>query len=463
MSNNSELPTFRDYWGAEESGYGYFSNLYGPIELPGSTWSSGNMFEPGLTLPNFNMDDAVFEDRGCWHWGQPAELRMADSPYAEAFTSIFFSGVIRRLQAVEQLTLPPEYSTIPNTGAFSTAEHCMGCMLFARQFSLQEGVSEEEAVQAEMIGLLHDDGKGFGGHKWDWLQQSVGGPENKHDEDLYKYLEVHGIIDILHRNNIDPQTVINPNLNSWADCPSPDLCVDRVDYGLREMNRWNTAIRSAAFSVRDFTRTPEGMMAMKDQQRARLFSEGYLSLSEENWSEPTHRFIEAIDMLRLKLFYGQGGAPRSWVFKASFDDGEALVPLHEISPFDLMYVTDPAQALAMQTPNLGVQVLDTIMKDVSRYHRQYVWPGRSDRILNYMQQFGESTYSDVLAGNFEPLESTAFDSFREEYPPYLPLGFTIIDAESEAAQDTPIGTVDFALRPFKVRQIDPLVEMPGGL
>lgn len=461
MSDMNRLPNFTH--GVPEGEYGFSANTsVDRLKLPGQNWESGNMFTPGMVLPNCNMEDAEFDDRGCWRFGNPDTLRFHRGKYGAMFSEIFYSASKRRLQAVEQLTLPPEYSTVPNTAAFSNFEHGCGCMLFIRQMCEQEGIAEDDQVLYEARGFLHDDGKGFGGHFWDWLQQSVGGPENQHDLDLPRYLEVNGVSDILRKYGIEPSKVIATGQNNWVESKSPDLCVDRVDYGLREMNRWNDVIRSQAFSSKDFTITPDNMLAMTDQRRARIFAEGYLLLSQENWSEPTHRFMENMLLTRAKLFYGQGGSPRAWVFNESFGgpDG-ALVPLHEISPLDLMYVTDPARALATSYPNIGIQTLDAIMKSVAQYHRQYFWPGESERIRNYMHQFVLG-YEDVLASGHRSLDDPSFSGYKNEYPTSLPLGFAILEENAEAAKCTPGGCIDIPLKPFKARQIDPLVKVGAG-
>ena len=320
----------------------------------------------------------------------------------------------------------------------------------------------EELVIPKLRTLVSDVGHTFGSHLGDWMFQGMGGAENQHDIELRNYLEVVGINDILRKHNIDPDTVIFPDVNDWIEASQPDLCIDRVDYGLREMNRWNQVIHSQAFGSGDFTLTPEGMLAMKDQQRARLFSEGFLLLSQEHWAEPTHRAILDLYMLRTKLFYAQGGTPRTWVFNPDLS-GEALVPLHDIHPRDLMYITDPSNDLATAYPNLIIQTLDALMKSIAQYRRQYVWPGRNDRINAYMHQFVGNGYDTVCRNqSFERMESERFNTYLGEYPQSLPLGFAILSEAEAAAHPPGEGVIDFYQNPLKTRQIDPLVRTDTG-
>lgn len=457
MVNKPELPNFADPAARDEL-YGFSERDYGN-RLPGNSWESGNMFnmhEP----PNCNNDAAVFNDT-VWRWHQHDRLRLGEKPGDAVLQHIFYNDAVRRLQAVEQLTLPPEYSTIPNTAAFSRFEHIWGSVLFVRQVAEDNGISDELALGLELRTLLSDVAHTTGSHLGDWMFQGMGGAENQHDLELERYLEAVGIIDILAAHNIDPKSVVFPDKNDWVESRSPDLCVDRVDYALREMNRWNIAIRMQAYNSKDFTVTPEGMLAMVDQQRARAFSEGFLLLSQEHWSEPTHRFLLDMQMLRTKLFYAQGGAPRSWVFNPDLK-GEALIPLHGIHPRDLMYVTDHAQIAALAQPSLGGYTLDAIMRSVSQYRRQYVWPGRNQRIFEYMSQFIGDDYEQVKrSGTYEPLESHKFDSYQGEYPATLPVGFSILNSAA-AQSEPPEGSIDFKQPPLKTRQIDPLVRTTNG-
>lgn len=455
MTEQEGLPHFSDLRAEQEYG---FSSHFSPTRLPGLGWDEGNMFSDTLFMPNCNMDDGTYDDK-VWWIDAPERLRLRE--HHPVLREIFYNDAIRRLQAVEQLTLPPQYTTIPNTAAFSRFEHLWGSVLFVDQIATREGIDPGIALKLELRTLVSDIAHTFGSHLGDWMFQGMGGAENQHDLELKQYLEVVGINDILRKHQIEPDEVIFPDIEDWVEAGQPDLCVDRVDYGLREMNRWNQAIKLAGFGSKDFTLTPEGMLAMKDQKRARIFAEGFLLLSQEHWSEPTHRAILDMYMLRTKMFYAQGGTPRTWVFNPDLD-GHALVPLHEIHPRDLMYVTDSAQELATAYPNLVTQTLDAVMKGIAQYRRQYVWPGRSDRINQYLYQFMQD-YEKVLSERrYEALESNTFTTYLNEYPQTQPLGFAILSEEEAALHPPTDSMIDLLQKPLKTRQIDPLVETPHG-
>lgn len=433
-----------------------FTDSSSSHRLPGQGWEAGNMFTGTNFMPNCNMENAAFNDT-VWGYGPDGKLELQrEHP---VLTDIFYSNAMRRLQAVEQLTLSPEYSTIPNTGAFSRFEHMWGSVLFVGKIARREGIDPRTTTVYQLRTLLSDMAHTTGSHLGDWMFQGVGEQENQHDIDLQTYLEATGIIDILKHHGFDPAEVIFPDVEDWIEAPSPGLCVDRVDYGLREMNRWNQVINIHRFSTEDFELTPENQLAMVDQRRARMFAEGFLLLSQEHWSEPTHRFMLDMLMLRTKLLYAEGGFPnKMWVFNEPGHD-EALMDLPSMHPRDLMYVTDPVQLDSMSRPNLASTTLDGIMRTVAQYHRQYVWPGRQDRINGYMQQFADpESYQRICeTGQYLSLEDDQLGTFRGEYPPYLPTGFAILD-QAQAEASATERDIDFAQPPFKVRQIDPLVK-----
>ncbi len=456
MSTGNSLPSFQDPEGQMER-FG-FEDRFSPSRLPGLGWEAGNMFTNTSFMPNCDMDDGIFSDTV---WGMGYDGRLELRQEAPVLSEVFYSNAMRRLQAVEQLTLPPLYSTIPNTAAFSRFEHIWGSVLFVKKMADKSGLSPEDTVNYQLRTLVSDMAHTTGSHIGDWLFQGVGESEDQHDSELKTFLDVVGITDILKEHDIDPVAVVFPDKADWVEAPAPDLCVDRVDYALREMNRWNDIIYNSNFGVRDFVITPDNKLAMTNQQRARLFAEGYLLLSQEHWSEPTHHFLEELLMLRTKLFYAEHGAPDTWVFDPRGSAG--LVQLIDIHPRDLMYVTDPTQLQALARPSLGGNTLDAIMRTIAQYRRQYVWPGRSSRIASYLQQFStDDNYDQVLAaGNFKPLNSDEFKTYLNEFPTYMPIGFTIMD-KADADVTYSHEHIDFDQPPFKVRQIDPLVQTATG-
>ncbi len=458
-ARNDRLPGFTSSADTREP-LGFEGDRFGPSRLPGASWGTGHMFDGMMSVPNLNRETLEFDDQ-VWSTGGRSNLNLLRDPKDKVLVEILMSDAAGRLQAVEQLTLPPQFSTVPNTAAFSRFEHIWGSVLFVRQMAQKQGIDPEISMQLQLRTLVSDIAHTTGSHLGDWLFQKIGGGEDQHDIELAAYLDASGISDILRKYGFDPEDVVFPDIQDWVEAPLPDLNVDRVDYAVREMNRWNDAVYVEGFSSEDFIITPDNMLAMTDQRRARVFAEGFLLLSEENWSEPTHHLILELFLLRTKLFYAEGGTPQTRVFGTGEQTGR--LALEEIHPRDLMYVTDPAQLAAFALPSLAGHTLDAIMRSISQYHRQYVWPGRKERINQYMDQFSRpAKYEEVLQdGIHEPIGSAVFNSYLNEFPSTLPTGFAILSPQEARATRGP-NDIDFELTPFKLRQTDPLVQTAGG-
>lgn len=427
----------------------------GWLRLPGVTWETGNMYDESIygLLPSCDMDSAVFDDK---LWCDGPDSRLDLKKEHPVLREIFYSDACRRLQAIEQLTLTPEQSTVPNTASYSRFEGLLGGVLFIRRMADKHGLSEEECTRLQVQCLLSDFGHTVGSHKGDHMFQGIGGPEDLHDEQLWDYLEVTGINDILRKHALDPKDVIFPDEHNLAEAPRPDLCVDRIDYVVREANRSNDVFRDMHFSVDDFTLTPDGIAAITSLQRARLFAEADTLVSELNWGEPVHRVIESLLLARSKLYYVEGGAPDVWIFD---ERGEGPLLLNDIHPRDLMYVTDPLESVgfARLSSKAGL-VLDRLMHSIAQYQRRYIWPLKRGRQIRYMEQFADQERYDqiVESGEFVPMEQIA--PTLDGAPPLL----RIMDIKEAAATKTD-EFVDLVMdTPFKLRQSDPLVQTDDG-
>ena len=251
----------------------YYFN--GPYMLSSYTWH-----EQG----RLDINDAVWGDR-----------RIGNEPRDAIFTRFMSNVLVRRSMGIEQLTLDPRYSTIPNTGHFSRFEHIWGSLIFARQMIEKspelQSLSEREKLIYELRTFVSDLGHTAFSHLGDWITQGFGGPENAHDDDLPKIMEAGGGNAILRDFDIDPADVIFPKVKDWVEDKSPDLCVDRVDYGAREAKRWmyNGLAHTQLFTTPDAFKVQDGKLAMTSVRAAEEFFRAYSILPTEHWQEPVHR------------------------------------------------------------------------------------------------------------------------------------------------------------------------------
>lgn len=150
----------------------------------------------------------------------------------EVFCDLYTHPVFQRLAGIEQLTLPKQYATMPGSYDFTRWEHVWGSMVFVRKMIRQaeaEGqiFTPEEKRNLQLRTLLSDAGHTAFSHMRDWVRQGFGGAENSHDEELFEFLETHGVNDVLRWRGIAPRDVIFPPRQDWVECDPPKLCVDR--------------------------------------------------------------------------------------------------------------------------------------------------------------------------------------------------------------------------------------------
>lgn len=89
--------------------------------MPGYQGDPGETIMGALHMPSYELEDnsMVIHDAV---WG---DCSIGDrQPYDSLLMELARSPLFRRLQAVEQLTLPPSFSTVPNTNPlFPVATH----------------------------------------------------------------------------------------------------------------------------------------------------------------------------------------------------------------------------------------------------------------------------------------------------------------------------------------------------
>ena len=206
-----------------------------------------------------------------------------------AIMDLLYSDPVQRLALVEQLILPKGIATRPETTDFTRFEHSVGCMLLARRL----GGTAEQQIRA----LLHDVAQTAFSHLGDWLKQGMDGDDNHHDLVQKEYMLSFGIDQILAEHGFDFDEVFDPTIADFVERPSPDLCIDRVDYSLREFARW-TCPDDVPGLIEEL-RVQDDMIVFTNQMSARIFSENYKKLFWRHWAEVQHAvretfFFEAI-------------------------------------------------------------------------------------------------------------------------------------------------------------------------
>lgn len=383
-------------------------------------------------------------------WGHEA---IGNWPGDEVFAELFTHPVFQRMMAIEQLTLPEMYATMPDTTGFSRWEHAWGSVVFVRQMIRQaeaEGrtFSDREKLVLQLRTLVSDAAHTAFSHLGDWLRQGFGGSEDSHDEELVSYLETMGVNDTLRNSQfaIQPEEVIFPPVSDWVECSSPALCVDRVDYGVREMMRWVDP--AAGYLLRDAFRIDEhNTLVMKDKAHAEYFARGFGLLATEHWSHPVHR-------LQLQLFGD--------IVKGAILDTPHTFREYDMHPVDQLYTVDADVMANIRSYGVLNNDLHVLLLDIARAQRRIFAVGRERRIASHIEPYqpGQrpSRHDTYIPGMEEYPHPLTVDHAAVAYSDVVPQKLELIpvnDVTEVSDFDSVSYAVDTFLPAFKARAIDP--------
>lgn len=381
-------------------------------------------------------------------WGK---VEIGDWVGDEIFFEMFQTPGIRRLGAIEQLTLPSKYATMPNTAFFTRWQHAWGSLAFVRQIIEREEASgrqfePREKTILQLRTFLSDVGHTAFSHLGDWLKQGFGGTEDSHDDELGRILKVSGITDVLTRHDITIDEVVFPSVGDWIECPSPDLCVDRVDYGVREIIKWVDPMSQFEGWLDAFTITPDNQLVMRDEAAAKRFALDYALLATEHWAQPVHSLQLQLFAYMIKGALVEGGSNATWSHGVH-------------NPLDLLYSVDPD--LMYSTASIGTLNYDVnaLMLDIGRSQRRIFAHGRESEITSLLRDYRdgrEVEYPDPLMPMSRSTEYTGVT------PPNLE--FLLVDSVEDLADfgQNP-GAFDIFLPALKSRFVNPTYYDEGKL
>jgi hypothetical protein len=381
-------------------------------------------------------------------WGREA---IGDQPGDEVLVDLYRHPALQRLAAIEQLTLPKIYATMPGSFELTRWEHVWGSVVFTRKM-LRAAEAEGRAfddrgkLKFQLRTLLSDVGHTAFSHGGDWLKQGFGGPEDSHDLGLFQFLEDVGVNGVLRRHSIEPAEVIMPEgAEDFVECPSPDLCVDRVDYGCREIARWVDP-NSEKDWLKQFFLDDQLRLVMSSKQSAARFALSYGLLATEHWGHPVHR-------LQLQLFAG--------LVKGAVLANPPMMRGNNLHPYDRLYTIDEDVAANIRASGTLNNDLHGLMLDIARSQRRIFSWSREQEIDHFLRGHLGDTQTKGEAF-LHPLEAIIWVS---KYTGVKPREIELIRVGS--AEEVPdFGatphTFDVFLPPLKPRAVDPLYQAEDG-
>jgi HD superfamily phosphohydrolase len=407
-------------------------------------------FEPDYTiedvlqLPTYEIGDKyMYISDPAW-----GEAIIGDEPHDAVLLELARTPLFRRLQSIEQLTLNQVYATMPNSMYFSRWQHIWGSLVFVRKMTEgREDIGDREKMVLQLRTLLSDVGHTAFSHLGDWMFQGLDGGEDLHDQDLKELLAVGGIEEILQRHGFSLDETVFPETEDWVECPSPDLCVDRVDYGMREILRWgvptipwNMHLRELHDPQSVFEIDEDKQLVVRSKKAAQYFAAGFSILPTEHWSHPVHR---------LQLQFMQSAVRSSVIMRAEEED---------IHPREALYAVD--QNFYSHFHTWEMLHLQNTMKETGKTQRRIFTQARRadlNKIFSGIVDDGW-TFPEFP----DPLKSYTWQSeeFGEPYPPNIVIEETT-EKPTDMVQATERG-LEVYLPALKARAVDPYVRIENG-
>ncbi len=179
------------------------------------------------------------------------------------------SDSIQRLKGVSQFGFPEEYY---HKKCFSRYEHSVGVLVLLRKLG--------SCIEEQIAGLLHDVSHTAFSHVVDWV---LGDPEKEdyQDKNHLFFMSNSDVPEILHKYGFDYREISNIENFSLLERESPHLCVDRVDYSVREISQEDLLL--AREIVSDLT-CIDNQLVFKTKGIALSFARKYLTLQREHWA-----------------------------------------------------------------------------------------------------------------------------------------------------------------------------------
>jgi hypothetical protein len=200
------------------------------------------------------------------------------------------SESIQRLKDISQLGMAKEYSHV---GWFSRFEHSLGTMILLNRLNA--------SLDEQIAGLIHDSNHTTFSHVIDWV---LGDPtkEDHQDKTYESFIKNSEISEILEKHSFNCDFILNYKNFRLLERELPSLCVDRIDYCLREMSMIKEKSSLVKKIINDLS-VKDNQIVFKNKEIAELFGKEYSERQKLNWGSDQTRagYVILANILRNAL------------------------------------------------------------------------------------------------------------------------------------------------------------------
>ena len=188
----------------------------------------------------------------------------------QVLVDLIASPPLQRLQGISQYSLPPEFYHRPG---FTRYTHSLGVLLLLQKL--------QAPLEEQVAGLLHDVSHTAFSHLMDRIMNTM--DDDSFQNSIHEQFIRNSIIPtILQDYGFSVDRIINLEHFPLLERDIPQLCADRVDYGLQEFQAWaNPAIvKQCVADVCNYNHE----IVFKTYDSARKFAVNFAKCDRENWA-----------------------------------------------------------------------------------------------------------------------------------------------------------------------------------
>jgi hypothetical protein len=288
-----------------------------------------------------------------------------------AVVELVESPTFVRLKGIWQNGLPPRYlGKKIRSWTCTRYEHSVGVYLLLRKL----GAGREEQI----AGLLHDISHMAFSHAYDWIMEDYQKSDthvqsqDKRHESYIKSTEIYGV---LLKHKLDADKVIGHTKFPLLDRDLPELCADRIDYCLRELDADISKEIAGSLTV-----YKGDTIVFRNESLALKFARIFLDRNRNNWA--SYESASRFHILARTMRYAMG---KGYISPSDFTgtDEEAL---RKIEPHkDDKYIMRNLEILLL--PELPLDAKQTTAVIRFRYIDPLFW--QNGKMMRVSEKYSE--------------------------------------------------------------------------
>ncbi|MCP4354647.1 MAG: HD domain-containing protein [Proteobacteria bacterium] len=157
-----------------------------------------------------------------------------------------------------------------DTTKFNRYEHSIGVFMLLRKFNA--------TLEEQIAGLIHDISHSAFSHIIDYIDKTNKESQKLHDhqDSIHDgFVNKTDIPEILRKYNLDVNYILNEKNFPLLENKLPDICADRIEYGVRESLISGVITRKEADTIINGLTIHNREFCFKDEESAKLFSETF--------------------------------------------------------------------------------------------------------------------------------------------------------------------------------------------